>query len=159
MGLVFVLSFVQRQEINPNVIDEEEIQMSRAARRNDREKLVKELLFVVFTFVISLVIAFFVCETVVSQSDGKVTVDEESFPLLEETYVEEIKEFLKELGYENSGVNLTMVTDGEGNRSYQVKLHHKRISSLSEEEREMLFATIEDMAFQVAGCGFEISLL
>ena len=79
--------------------------------------------------------------------------------MLEEEYVEEIKNLLNELGYENSGVNLTMVADGQGNRSYQVKLHHKRISRLSEEEQEVLFKTIEDMAFQVMGCEFKISLL
>lgn len=133
--------------------------MSRTARRNHREKMIKEVLFVIFTFAVSMIIAFFVRGTVVSQADGNITVDEKSFPLLEEEYVEEIKALLNELGYENSGVNLTMVTDGEGTRSYQVKLHHKRISRLSEEEKEMLFATIEDMAFQVVGCRFEISLL
>lgn len=133
--------------------------MSRAARKNHREKLIKEVLFVGATFVLSIIIAFFIGGTVVSQADNKVTVDEESFPLLEEEYAKEIKVLLDELGYENSGVNLTMVADGEGNRTYQVKLHHKRISRLSEEEQSTLFKTIEDMAFQVVGCEFEISLL
>ena len=133
--------------------------MRRVERETYREKFVKEVMFVIFTFVACIIIAFFVCGTVVSQADGKVSVDEECFPLLEEEYVEEIKELLNELGYENSGVNLTMVTDGEGNRSYQVKLHHKRMNRLSEEEKEVLLATIKDMAFQVVGCEFEISLL
>ena len=84
--------------------------MRRAARKH-REKLAKEVLFVIFTFVVSITIAFFISGTVVSQADGKVTVDEEHFPLLEEEYVEEIKGLLDELGYENSGVNLTMVAD------------------------------------------------
>ena len=133
--------------------------MSRVTGKKYREKLAKEVLFVIFTFVVSMVIAFFICGTVVSQADGKVTVDEESFPILEEEYVEEIKGLLDDLGYENSGVNLTMVADGEGNRSYQVKLHHKRINRLSEEEKEALFATVEELAFQVMGCEFEVSLL
>lgn len=133
--------------------------MSRVTGKKYREKLAKEVLFVIFTFVVSMVIAFFISGTVVSRADGKVTVDEESFPILEEEYVEEIKGLLDDLGYENSGVNLTMVADGEGNRSYQVKLHHKRINRLSEEEKEALFATIEELAFQVMGCEFEVSLL
>ena len=133
--------------------------MSRVTGKKYREKLAKEVLFVIFTFVVSMVIAFFISGTVVSQADGKVTVDEESFPILEEEYVEEIKGPLDDLGYENSGVNLTMVADGEGNRSYQVKLHHKRINRLSEEEKEALFATVEELAFQVMGCEFEVSLL
>ena len=133
--------------------------MSRVTGKKYREKLAKEVLFVIFTFVVSMVIAFFISGTVVSQADGKVTVDEESLPILEEEYVEEIKGLLDDLGYENSGVNLTMVADGEGNRSYQVKLHHKRINRLSEEEKEALFATVEELAFQVMGCEFEVSLL
>ena len=133
--------------------------MSRVTGKKYREKLAKEVLFVIYTFVVSMVIAFFISGTVVSQADGKVTVDEESFPILEEEYVEEIKGLLDDLGYENSGVNLTMVADGEGNRSYQVKLHHKRINRLSEEEKEALFATVEELAFQVMGCEFEVSLL
>ena len=133
--------------------------MSRVTGKKYREKLAKEVLFVIFTFVVSMVIAFFISGTVVSQADGKITVDEESFPILEEEYVEEIKGLLDDLGYENSGVNLTMVADGEGNRSYQVKLHHKRINRLSEEEKEALFATVEELAFQVMGCEFEVSLL
>ena len=133
--------------------------MSRVTGKKYREKLAKEVFFVIFTFVVSMVIAFFISGTVVSQADGKVTVDEESFPILEEEYVEEIKGLLDDLGYENSGVNLTMVADGEGNRSYQVKLHHKRINRLSEEEKEALFATVEELAFQVVGCEFEVSLL
>lgn len=133
--------------------------MRNAARRNYREKMIKEVLFVLFTFAVSMVIAFFISSTVVSQADGGVTVDEEYFPLLEENYVEEIKDLLDELGYENSGVNLTMVADEEGNRSYQVKLHHKRIVRLTEEEKNALLETIEDMAFQVVGCEFKISLL
>ena len=133
--------------------------MSRVTGKKYREKLAKEVLFVIFTFVVSMVIAFFISGTVVSQADGEVTVDEESFPILEEEYVEEIKGLLDDLGYENSGVNLTMVADGEGNRSYQVKLHHKRINRLSEEEKGALFATVEELAFQVMGCEFEVSLL
>lgn len=133
--------------------------MSKAARRNYRERMIKDVLFVWFTFAVSMVIAFFISSTVVSQADGGVTVDEEYYPLLEESYVEEIKGLLNELGYENSGVNLTVMADEEGNRSYRVKLHHKRIARLTEEEKKALLETIEDMAFQVVGCEFEISLL
>lgn len=133
--------------------------MSRVTGKKYREKLAKEVLFVIFTFVVSMVIAFFISGTVVSQADGMVMVDEECYPVLEEKYTEEIKDYLGNLGYENSGVNLTMVTDGEGNRSYQVKLHHKRIERLGEAERESLLQDIEDMAFQVVGCEFEVSLL
>ena len=66
-------------------------------------------------------------------------------------YVEQLENSAEYLGSE--------MADEEGNRSYRVKLHHKRIARLTEEEKKALLETIEDMAFQVAGCGFEISLL
>ena len=41
--------------------------MSRVTGKKYREKLAKEVLFVVFTFVVSIVIAFFISGTVVNK--------------------------------------------------------------------------------------------
>lgn len=133
--------------------------MSRTARRTYKENLVKEVLFAIFTIVLVAGIWFFVSGTVVSQADGDITVDEQYYQVLEKEYVKEIREFLAEQGYENSGVNLTMVADREGNRSYSVEVYHKGICKLTEEAREELFAEVEKMAFDVIGCRFEVGLL
>lgn len=134
--------------------------MSRvASRKAYREKLAKEVLFVVFTIMLILVISFFVTGTVVSQADGAIAVDEQYYQVLEKEYVKEIREFLAQQGYENSGVNLTMMTDAEGNRSYSVEVYHKGICKLTEEEQTELFVAVEALAFDVVGCKFEVSLL
>ncbi len=131
--------------------------MNRGIRKqNYREKLVKDMFFAVITIVLVMCIAFMVSETVVSQADGKVAVDEEYYQVLEENYVDEIRSLLTESGFENSGINLTMTTDGEGKREYCVELHHKRISRLSAEQQEELLKEIENMGFQVMGCSFEV---
>lgn len=133
--------------------------MNKAARRTYRDKKVKEVLFVVFTITLIAGIWFFVSGTVVSQADGCITVDEQYYQVLEQEYVKEIRGFLEEQGFENSGVNLTMMEDEDGNRSYRVEVYHKGICKLSEEAQEELFAEVETMAFAVAGCSFEVSLL
>ena len=133
--------------------------MSKVARRTYRERLVKEILFVVFTMALVLGISFFVGGTVVSQTDGAITVDEEYYQVLEQKYVQEIRGFLNEQGYKNSGVNLTMMTDEEGNRNYSVEVYHKGICKLTEEARQELFDEVEALAFAVIGCRFEVSLL
>ncbi len=133
--------------------------MSRTVRRTYKEKLLKEVLFGIFTLVLMVGIWFFISGTVVSQADGCITVDEQYYQILEKEYVKEIRGFLAEQGYENSGVNLTMVEDGNGNRSYSVEVYHKGICKLSMEEQEKLFATVEAMAFDVVGCQFEVGLL
>lgn len=134
--------------------------MSRKSKRiNYRVKMLKDVLFVLFTMVLVLCIAFFIDATVEGQEDGKVTVDEEYYKVLESDYVKSVRCFLAEQGYENSGVNLTMVADAEGNRSYSLQLHHKKMESLTEAQQEELFEAIKEMSFQVMGCSFEVCLL
>ncbi len=134
--------------------------MSRKTERiNYRTKIMKEIMFVLFTLILVLCIAFFIDGTVVSQSDDKVTVDEEYYQVLEREYVREVRSFLAEQGYENSGVNLTMVADAEGNRNYYMELYHRKIAGLTETQKGELFDAIKDMAFQVVGCEFEVGLL
>ena len=133
--------------------------MSKVAKRAYKERLVKEALFGLFTVALVIAISFFVGGTVVSQADGAITVDEQYYQVLEKEYVKEIRAFLAEQGYENSGVNLTMMADADGNRSYSVEVYHKGICKLSETAQEKLFAQVEAMAFEVVGCSFEVSLL
>lgn len=134
--------------------------MNRKTRRiNYRVKILKDMVFVLFTVALILCIAFFVDATVVSQADDKVTVDEEYYRVLEEEYVNNVRCFLTQQGFENSGVNLTMVADAEGNRNYSLQLHHKRIARLTAAQQEELLESVKTMAFQVVGCDFEVSIL
>ena len=68
-------------------------------------------------------------------------------------------DYLEEKGYRNSGVALTRVVDEEGERSYEMTLHHKNLYKLSTEEQETILKEIATMAFHVSGCKFQVKLL
>lgn len=119
----------------------------------------KNITFIATTIILILCSAFFITSTVQSQAAGKISVDEKYYQTLEKEYVSEIRAYLNEQGFVNSGVTLTRVVDEQGNRDYQVTLHHKYLEKLSAEEREIIFETIKAMAFGADGCNFQINLL
>ena len=129
----------------------------RERRLSDR--VAKDAAFVLFSVMLVLCLALFISETVISQTEGNITVDEKHIQVLEQEYVSEIREYLDAAGYRNSGVTLTKVVDTDGSRSYSVTLHHKGLHKLEQAEQEALFQKVEDLAFQVAGCDFQVELL
>lgn len=56
----------------------------------------------------------------------------------ERALLEDVRQYLSCKGFENSGVTLTRVLYGDGERSYTFKIHHRRIDLMSEQEREAL---------------------
>ncbi|MBR4083059.1 MAG: hypothetical protein IKK33_02115 [Lachnospiraceae bacterium] len=119
----------------------------------------KEAVFVMVTVLLILILWLFISETVMSQTEGNITVDEESFLQLEDDYIGTVKNYLEEKGYRNSGVTLTRVVDESGERSYKMVLHHKNMYKLSNEEQEVMLEEIAAMAFHVSGCKFQVKLL
>ncbi len=119
----------------------------------------KEAVFVMVTVFLVLILWLFISETVMSQAEGNITVDEEAFVELEDDYVGAVRTYLEEKGYRNSGVALTRVVDESGKRSYEMVLHHKKMYKLSCEEREAMLEEIATMAFHVSGCKFQVKLL
>lgn len=131
----------------------------RLENRNVRKGIRKEAVFVMVTVLIILSLWFFISEKVMSQNNGTVTVDEEAFLELEGNYLSQIKDYLENRGFQNSGVALTRVVDEDGSRSYEITLHHKKLNKLSREEQEALKENIEELAFGVSGCKFQIKFL
>lgn len=127
--------------------------------RKSSGKIVKEAAFVLFTLVMVLTAAFFITGTVASQSKGNICVDEEYYQVLEEEYVREIRNCLEEQGYRNSGVTLTKTVETDGERNYEVQVHHKKLYKLTAQELEELFLEITGLGFEVAGCNFQVNLL
>lgn len=70
---------------------------------------------------------------------------------LEAEYVKNVRFFLNEEGYSNSGVTMTKVIDEEENRSYTVAIHHRGIENLQQEEQEQLQAEL----LQIKGEGMD----
>ena len=66
--------------------------------------------------------------------------------IVENEYLEEIKQILSIKGYKNAGITLTYRTDMEGNIKYTVTLYHERISHMKEQEFLLLQTRIQDTA-------------
>ncbi len=132
---------------------------SRMNERNVRRGVRKEAVFVLFTVFMILSLWFFISEKVMSQNNGTVTVDEAAFLELEGNYLSQVKVYLEKEGFRNSGVALSRVIESDGSRSYEITLHNKKLNELSLEEQEQLKADIEEMAFGVAGCEFQVTFL
>lgn len=94
--------------------------------------------FGLITIVLILVIAFCTTGTVMGMERGRVTVDEKFYKKMEQDYVMQVREYLNEEGYNNSGVTLTKVFFEDGSREYTLNIHHKRIEKLTDVQREKL---------------------
>ena len=63
-----------------------------------------------------------------------------------EVVVREIRDYLGEQGYQNSGITLTRREYGENEEEYRLLVHHGRMEHLSEEELDMLAETLAGYA-------------
>ena len=133
-------------------------------KRKDNEDLImrsttKNITFIAATFILILISAFFMTKTVRGQVDHELAACEKYYQVLEQEYVSEIRAYLNEQGFENSGVTLTRIIDEQGIREYQITLHHRYLEKLSTEDRDAIFTAIKNMAFENTGCIFQINLL
>lgn len=87
-------------------------------------------------------------------SGEEITKNEQYYRALEKQYVAEVKEYLAENGLENSGVMLTKVICDQKTREYTLSVHNKRISYLSDEQKEELIQDLVEMEFMEEGCTF-----
>lgn len=100
-----------------------------------------------FTMILVLTIALFISITAVSRDKNDRRAETEYYRAMEQEYVRQVRGFLQEKGYANSGVTMTEVVDEEGNRAYTVTIHHGKIKTLSEAERQMLLAGCGELQF------------
>ena len=54
---------------------------------------------------------------------------------IERGYLQEVREGLEQLGYDNAGVTLNKVIDSDGTIEYTLTVHHRRIDRMDEQER------------------------
>ena len=112
----------------------------------------KNIGVVIFTLVLVIISAFCISGTVISQEKGKNRVDEKYYHGMEQAYVREIRSFLGEQGYKNSGVTMTYVLTEDEYREYKITIHHKKISALDEAEKQRLKYACGEIDFPVEDC-------
>lgn len=97
--------------------------------------------------------AFCISGTVMSREKRLEAPDSEYYRELGNIYAEEMREFLKEQGYADSGITVTSVEEEDGARSYTVTIHHGRIDRLTQTEKEELLTECRTVAFPDRSCG------
>ena len=112
--------------------------------------------YVAGTMLLVLIAALFVGCTAMSRTDIGTRELEEYYLTKEQTLTEDVCELLAMEGYENSGVMVTRVVEGDGSRLYTIAVHHKRINLLDDKEREMLQSQVEGLVFEDEACSFFI---
>lgn len=108
---------------------------------------------------LSMVAAMCITGSIKSQAADTLRAQEAYYEQLEREYIGQVRSFLAEQGYRNSGVTLSRIVDGEGQRSYKVLIHHGAILRLEEEALTELLEQVRDLGFHVPGCSFTAQLL
>ena len=111
---------------------------------------VSNIVFYVTTMMLILVIVLCVGQTVKSESRGETQQIENK--VQEQQLLTQMRQYLDENGYRNSGVTLTYVTDQDGACDYTFTIHHKKIDAMSEEERECFTLELQQ-ACRITGEG------
>lgn len=119
-------------------------QKDNANRQNGGTDMKKR--FVLITVLLVLITVFCTTGTVMGMEKGNVKIDGKFYKKMEQDYVLQVREYLDDEGYNNSGVALTKVLYEGGNREYTLNIHHKRIEKLTGVEKEQLRQELMDFA-------------
>ena len=119
----------------------------------------KNLKWILTTIVLILVTAFSIAGTVISKNDFKAGELEQYYLQKEKQLTEDVRDFLNQKGYRNSGVTVTRVVEANGNREYTVTVHHGDIDRMTEGERTLLAGEMGNLTFEDEHCTFSMNFL
>ncbi len=111
----------------------------------------KSVIVTISALVLIGITVFCISGTVHSREKVERREREQYYREIEAEYVKNVRFFLNEEGYLNSGITMTKVIDEEENRSYTVMIHHRRIGNLQPEEQEQL----QEELSQIKGEGMD----
>ena len=118
----------------------------------------KNRFFVVITIGLIMIIVLSVAKTAECQCQAAERDREEYYVELEKEYVAELRAYLNEEGFLNSGVMLTRVVSEDGSREYTITVHNSRFDRLTDSEKEILLEEMGQKAFEEENCSFVHSL-
>lgn len=111
----------------------------KTCRKRDNNKA-----FGFLTILLISITVFCTTMTVMGQEKSGRKTEEQEYRELERGYVKDIRGYLNEQGYENSGIALTKVLEADGSRSYTLQVHHRRIQGLTLQQKETLREELEE---------------
>lgn len=116
--------------------------------------------FLTAASVILIFIIFFCStETVISQNRTDARRTSQYYTAMEEEYKANISQMLNEKGFVNSGVNIRWISDGDGTRTYTVIIHHRRINTLDDNDKDKLLHELSELEFADENCSFRYEFL
>lgn len=102
-------------------------------------------LVILLTAVVALVLGIGMTVKAASSKE-EIKISREQYRMMEEDYLEEVRDILLEKGCKNAGITLTYVTDAEGKRSYMITVHHSRLEKMEVQELALLEARMQELA-------------
>ena len=79
---------------------------------------------------------------------------EEYYAGSEKEYLTQIREYLNENGFKDSGVMLNHTVYEDGSREYDIFIHHYKTEGLSEAERKSIIKDLQEKAFPAENARF-----
>jgi 2-oxoglutarate dehydrogenase complex dehydrogenase (E1) component-like enzyme len=116
----------------------------------------KKIGFVLSTILLIAIGCFCIAGTVYSQERDKQEFDSAYYSQMEQEYKRQLKEVLEEAYCSNSGITMTYVLDEQLTRTYQIRIHHKHINQMNNEERQQLSSALKAVPFADVHCQLEI---
>lgn len=119
----------------------------------------KNGLFMVMSFVLVLITTACITLTVKgSEKQSAGGYDEDYYDSIEKEYQEEVAKVLAQYGVGRSGINLTKITDENGERSYTLAIYNQGFSKMNEEKMGSLEQSLNAVAFPEAACEVAVFL-
>lgn len=122
-------------------------------------KFSRKRFYIFSTIFLILIILLCTTETVMSRNKADAAGEKRYLASLEKEYESCMKLLLKEKGYQNSGVTVRWISDEEGNRSYTVMIHHRRLGRISDAERKELVDELSEAEFEKEKCTFHYEFI
>lgn len=109
------------------------------------------------SIVIAILIVCNTCMTVIgSGKKGAASDNAIYFQHLESEYVRNARTLMNEQGFMNAGVTMNHCLNNDGSRIYMVKLHHERLSKMSETRISEVITLLESIPFEDGDIQFEL---
>ena len=123
-----------------------------------KKKNVQSICFLGITISLILVILFFTCLTVQSNS-GQTDVRDQYYSEQSKVLTKRVSTFLTEKGYRNSGVAVTRQVEKDGHANFKITIHHHLINNLDQASQISLLKEMESLSFQDEYCSFTYEFL
>jgi len=114
------------------------------------EKQIKKLVEWLIILLSVAILVFCVTTTVSGQNGIQDREKEQYYKERETALLEDTRALLNEMGFRDSGVTLTRITDGAGKREYIFTIHHYRLDGMDEPERKEAIGKLTENISELA---------